>query len=175
MFTLICLLCLISRNNAWMSCDFLFQLPSLLLKDLFPLWCLLFCLFGIFWPSLSMNWYPLAVLIWMTVTSFLWLTTASLVQWLRHPPRQQILGSNPTWDRFFGSSNTSDFKIGTPVATLPGTWCYRVSTGIGRSGVSILWLGEIESLICNFYPSMAACKIVWADLSLRYTSMLLGC
>ena len=39
---------------------------------------------------------------------------------------------------FSGSSHTSDFKIGTPVATLPGAWRYRVSTGIGLPGVSIL-------------------------------------
>ena len=37
---------------------------------------------------------------------------------------------------FSGSSHTSD--IGTPVATLPGAWRYRVSTGTGRPGVSIL-------------------------------------
>ena len=39
---------------------------------------------------------------------------------------------------FSGSSHTSDLKIGTPVATLPGAWRYRVSTGTGRPGVSIL-------------------------------------
>ena len=39
---------------------------------------------------------------------------------------------------FSGSSHTSDFKIGTPVATLPGAWRYRVSAGTGRPGVSIL-------------------------------------
>ena len=39
---------------------------------------------------------------------------------------------------FSGSSHTSDFKIGTPVATLPGAWHYRVSTGTGQPGVSIL-------------------------------------
>ena len=39
---------------------------------------------------------------------------------------------------FSGSSHTSDFKIGTPVATLPGAWRYRVSTGTGWPGVSIL-------------------------------------
>ena len=38
---------------------------------------------------------------------------------------------------FSGSSHTSDFKIGTPVATLPGAWHYRVSAGTGRPGVSI--------------------------------------
>ena len=35
---------------------------------------------------------------------------------------------------FSGSSHTtdaSDFKIGTPVATLPGAWRYRVSAGTG--------------------------------------------
>ena len=35
-------------------------------------------------------------------------------------------------------SHTSDLKIGTPVATLLGAWCYRVSGGTGWPGVSIL-------------------------------------
>ena len=39
---------------------------------------------------------------------------------------------------FCGSSLTSDFKIDTPVATLPDAWRYRVSAGTGRPGVSIL-------------------------------------
>ena len=52
-------------------------------------------------------------------------------------------------------------------------WRYRVSTGTGRPGVSILWLGEVQSLIFNFYLSVTARKIVWVDPSLRYTSMLL--
>ena len=60
------------------------------------------------------------------------------------------------------------------MATLPGAWRYRVSTGTGRPDVSILWLGEAERLICNFYLSVAARQIVWADPSLRCTSLLLG-
>ena len=59
---------------------------------------------------------------------------------------------------FSGLSHTSDLKIGTPVATLPGAWRYRVSAGTGQPGVSILWLGEMESWICNFYLSVAARK-----------------
>ena len=39
---------------------------------------------------------------------------------------------------FSRSSNTSDLKIGTPVATLPGALRYRVSAGTGWPGVSIL-------------------------------------
>ena len=39
---------------------------------------------------------------------------------------------------FPGSSHTSDSIIGTPVATLPGAWRYRVSAGTGLPGVSIL-------------------------------------
>ena len=95
---------------------------------------------------------------------------------VRRPPRERkIPGSNPACDGIFsGSSPTSDFKIGTPVATLPGAWRYRVSAGTGRPGVSILWLGEMESLICYFYLSVAARKLVWADPSLRYTCVLLG-
>ena len=88
---------------------------------------------------------------------------------------RKVSGSNPACDGIFsGSSHTSDLKIGTPVATLPGAWRYRVSTGTGRPSVSILWLDEVERWICNFYLSVAARKIVWADPSLRYTSLLLG-
>ena len=61
---------------------------------------------------------------------------------------------------FFRSCHTSDFKIGTPVATLPGACCYRISAGIGWPDISVLWLGKIESLICNLYLSVAACKLV---------------
>ena len=44
------------------------------------------------------------------------------------------------WD-FFGSSYITlsvTLKIGTPVATLQGAWCYRVSAGAGWPSVSIL-------------------------------------
>ena len=59
---------------------------------------------------------------------------------VRRPPRERkIPGSNPACAGIFsGSSHTSDLKIGTPVATLPGAWRYRVSAGTGRPGVSIL-------------------------------------
>ena len=77
---------------------------------------------------------------------------------------------DPACTRIFqGSSHTSDLKIGTP-----GAWRYRVSAGTGWPDVSILWLGEMESLICSFYLNVAGRKIVWADPSLRYTRMLLG-
>ena len=39
---------------------------------------------------------------------------------------------------FPGSSHTVDLKIGTPVATLPRAWCYKISAGTGWPGVSIL-------------------------------------
>ena len=35
---------------------------------------------------------------------------------------------------FSGSSHTSDLNIGTPVATVPSAWRYRVSAGTGRLG-----------------------------------------
>ena len=59
---------------------------------------------------------------------------------VRRPPRERkIPGSNPDCAGIFsGSSHTSDSKLGTPVATLPGAWRYTVSTGTGRLGVSIL-------------------------------------
>ena len=47
--------------------------------------------------------------------------------------------SNPAWDGdFSGPSHISDFKIGTPVAILPGAWHYRVIAGTGRPGDSLL-------------------------------------
>ena len=39
---------------------------------------------------------------------------------------------------FSGWSPTSDSKIGTPVATLPGAWHYRASAGTDWPGVSML-------------------------------------
>ena len=63
-------------------------------------------------------------------------------------------------DFFRGRVILSDLKIGTPVATLPCAWCCRVSTRTGRPGVSILRLGEMESLVCNFYLSVATRRIV---------------
>ena len=35
---------------------------------------------------------------------------------------------------FSGSNHTNDFKIGTPVTTLPGAWHYIVSAGTGQPG-----------------------------------------
>ena len=84
-------------------------------------------------------------------------------------------GFESRWRRdFSGSSHISDLNTGTPVAALPGAWRYSVSPGTSRSGVCILWLGEMESSIYSFYLSVAARKIVWADPSVRYTSLLLG-
>ena len=57
----------------------------------------------------------------------------------RLPRERKVPGSNPACTGIFsGSSHTSDLNIGTPVATLPGAWRYRVSAGTGRPGVSIL-------------------------------------
>ena len=55
------------------------------------------------------------------------------------------------------STHTSDFKIGTPVATPLSAWRCRVSTGTGGPGVSILSLGEIESLLRNLSQRVRTC------------------
>ena len=54
-------------------------------------------------------------------------------------------GFDSSLSRVDFSSITSDSKIGTPVATLPGDWRYGVSAGTGWPGVSIMGLGEVES------------------------------
>ena len=61
---------------------------------------------------------------------------------------------------FYGSSPTSDLKIGTPGATLPGAWRYRVSALTGWPGVSVLSLADRKTLIYNFCLSVAARKLV---------------
>ena len=54
--------------------------------------------------------------------------------------RAEDLGLIPGFakDLFSRSSHTSNFKIGTPVAPLSGTWHYRTCAGTGWPGVSIL-------------------------------------
>ena len=74
------------------------------------------------------------------VSAVLGLKTTLLAEWLRHLPRGwKTPGSNSACAGIcLGSSHTSDIKIGTPVATLPGAWRYRVIAGTGWPGVSIL-------------------------------------
>ena len=91
-----------------------------------------------------------------------------------------LRAEDPGFDTYLGCghfsrfSDTSELKIGTSVATLSGTWRYRVSAGTDQPGVHVLRLGEIKRLICNFCLSVTACKFVRADPSMGYTSLLLG-
>ena len=68
---------------------------------------------------------------------------------------------------FSRSGHTSDL-----VATLPGTWHYRVSTRTGWPVVSVLWLGEVSRFIYNFNLTVAAHALIYTGSSLRYTSRL---
>ena len=54
-----------------------------------------------------------------------------------------------------------------PGRALPDAWCYGVSATTCWSRVSILWLDEITSLISNFCFSVAAWRIVLANIYLR--------
>ena len=57
-------------------------------------------------------------------------STASLAKWLLKASASRA--EDPGFEyRFPGSSLTSDLKIGTPVAALPGAWRRRVSAGTG--------------------------------------------
>ena len=78
--------------------------------------------------------------LWDYINYILYHITASLALWLKRLPRERkIPGSNATPDGIFlGSRHTSDFNIGTPVATLPGSWRYGINDGTGWPGVSIL-------------------------------------
>ena len=57
----------------------------------------------------------------------------------------------------------------TQVATLPGDRRHRLSTRTGWSSVSVLRLGEMEILMCNFILNMTGGKIVLTGPSLRNT------
>ena len=135
---------------------------------------------------------------WRSLTDFL---PASLAEWLRRSPRErQTPRLIPAFSVGFvvvvvvvgwlvGCLFVSLFVCLFPprvesyqwlkiwdlmVATLSGARRYRVSARTGWPSISLLWLGKVERLICNFYISVTARTIVWADPSLRYTSMLLG-
>ena len=74
------------------------------------------------------------------------------------------------------SSHISDLTL--VLQWLPCQAPGNVGSALGLFGpVSTLWLGEIASLtvICNFYLSVSARAVVWAEPPLRCTSMLLGC
>ena len=86
--------------------------------------------------------------IMISLMIILWhiLHTSASIPWrcvglvVRRPPRERkVPGSKPDCAGIFSRlSHTSDLNIGTPVATLPGAWRYRISPGTGRPGVSIL-------------------------------------
>ena len=61
------------------------------------------------------------------------------------------------------------------VATLPGAWhdrvCARTCCPVS---VSMLWLGEAASVIYSFCLCVAACTVVWADLSEIYFACCWG-
>ena len=54
-------------------------------------------------------------------------------------------------------------EIGTLLATLSGAWRDRTSARTGWPCLHILWL-DVASLICSFYLSVTACKIVWVSI-----------
>ena len=66
----------------------------------------------------------------------------------------------PIMTKNFPVTVKNELKTGTLPVTVRGTWCYRTSAMTGWPGVSLLGLGEIVTLICNFCLSVAACTIV---------------
>ena len=72
------------------------------------------------------------------------------------------LGSNLAY--LARSSHTSDCKIGTPKATLPGEWHNTVSVRTGWPDVSVLWLGG-TALASNTQQKACALPIWWLSLN----------
>ena len=65
---------------------------------------------------------------------------------MRPPRERKILGSNPACAGIFsGTSHTSDLKIGTPVATLPGVIGSELGL-VGPVSVYCDWVGRTFDL-----------------------------
>ena len=146
------------------------QLPQLKASHVYWRWVCIWNL-GQFWGNL-----PSRLLLGQSQKRLVLVQDDRLVGLVvrRLPQERKVPGSNPACAGIFsGSSHTCDLNIGTPVATLPGAWHYRISAGTGQPGVRILWLGEMESLIHDFCLSVAAREI--EQIRPRDTRMLLGC
>ena len=103
--------------------------------------------------------------------STLWLMTTL---WQRRPPREQ-----QTWV-WFPLSPRIFFQVSSyQWLKLIVQWLPCQAPGTIRSALGLVCLVSVHcdrvgQKVCNFYLSVAACTTVWADPSLRYTSMLLG-
>ena len=90
--------------------------------------------------------------------------TASLARWSRRPPRLESGRSRvripPATGFVRGRVIPVTQKLALQGLPCRDAWCYRVSAGTGRPGVSILRLGEAESWICKFCLSVVARTIV---------------
>ena len=106
------------------------SLPSSL--DLFLCFCLVLYL------VLFLRQFALSVCVFLSLSLFVSTSLPALVL----PPFPPLPHPRPSFSVatgfFSGSSHTGDLIIGTPVATKPCAWHYRVSAGTGRLGVSIL-------------------------------------
>ena len=83
---------------------------------------------------------------------------------VRRPPRERkIPGANPVCAGIFlGRVIPVTQKLA--LQWLPCQAPDVIGSTLGLVGpVSVYWLGEVESLICNFYLSVAARKIAWAN------------
>ena len=110
------------------------------------------------------------------------------LDWPRISYREQFKGWDEEADRGNDGKTTSNsgmtlngiYDYGKPRTTRSGGSYPAICLALIWSVLGLVYLaiilslGEIQSLICNFYLSVAACTIVWADPSLRHTGMLLG-
>ena len=89
--------------------------------------------------------------------------------------------ADPGFDSRFLSG---DFSGSVILVTLKSAhqWLPCQAPGVIKSAVRLIGLVsvysgpcEIKILICDFYLSVVACAVVWADPSPRDTGMLLGC
>ena len=115
------------------------------------------------WPDtllISRQWLFLAPLV-PTVPSYAGFHFACRPSWPQWPGGkswewQTWVWTSPSPWVLSRWSHTSDVQIGTLVVTLPGAWWRRINDSIGWPRISILWMKEIASLICNFYVTVAS-------------------
>ena len=115
-------------------------------------------------------WFSLSLSLSVTISVALWkgvcLKSSRHGDHLPSPP-PPFLSTPPL-------PHTRDLKIAMMVATLPGAWHLRTGArSCWPHVISMLWLGEIASLIFSFCITVAACAFVSAHPSARYTFTLL--
>ena len=132
-------------------------------------WVSIFVAFSIF---LSRQWWHVHLVLSCNVTSHLTSAITELPRWLVariFATRVAVLGSVPTFSVEIFRIESYSHSCGYPARRL--VFLGQCWDWLAQCQYTVTWW---NSFICNLFLTVAACTIVCADPSLRYTSLLLG-